>query len=532
MDGWKFWIPRGVGRATVLALFVMLAASGFASPARADDGAVGGLGGDVYPIPNADIRMAKETVQATLFGRFAEFRADFQFVNDGPIQTVRLGFPFAVTAADLPGRGIPLSCFRAWQDGRPLEITMGREVSQRQGYEQGEVGYYLHTATFPPGVSTVTVSYLALPSGSAGSRFPDRTPPQFQGMSNYYASYDYWLHTGAGWKGTIGKAVIRFSLADSFLGWGVDLTASDVGEGHYGLTGPVGYTRPDPRSFQWVFEDFEPATEAKPLSESPYDIHLFFSQPQSGLGVRGVSDLGPFVIDATAQPTVAGFSPESAADGNPATAWATTPNDEGPASITFTLSGSHPVQEIRIVPGNNGTLTSFYESDRPKTVLVSFSDGTVEILDLRDEPGLQRFVVGAEKAEWAKLAILDTYPGTQDHTIYLSEVEFGSAPAPAFRSFSRLILQREPLPANASTAVAATTPATPSTSVGGTEPVTPASAEPTVLTATTEADQAAGGLVSHGTSAVQILIVALGGAAVLVGLAGVVIGRRRGRVRT
>jgi hypothetical protein len=108
---------------TVLAL--TLAAVVLTAPAAADDTAVGGIGGNVYPIRNTDIRLDQETVQAVLYGDFAEYLVEFHFENDGPAQDVMLGFPFAVTADQGSGRTTgPVTGFQAWQDGRPLKVTI------------------------------------------------------------------------------------------------------------------------------------------------------------------------------------------------------------------------------------------------------------------------------------------------------------------------------------------------------------------------------------------------------------------------
>ena len=174
--------------------------------------------------------MEAETVQAVCYREFAEYRVDFTFTNVGEPQTVKLGFPFEITASGSMGMGNPPVAFRAWQDGKPLAVTLGRGVSQDDLMSGDNApGYYLHEATFPRGKTVITVSYLARPTVSAGNRFSELTPPEFLAlnMGGWSARYDYWLHTGAGWKGTIGKATIRFHLADSFDGWAVDVKASD-----------------------------------------------------------------------------------------------------------------------------------------------------------------------------------------------------------------------------------------------------------------------------------------------------------------
>ena len=238
--------------------------------ARADDTEVGGMGGSIQPIESTDIRLEAETVQAVLFRDFAEYRVDFNFENAGEERRVRLGFPFAAlrdwSLGDWTGQ-TSVAGFRAWQDGEPLEVTP-QLLHPDSTSEHETQGYFVHEAVFPPGRSTITVSYLAPPLVSAGSRLdPDLNPhPE---IHSWTANYTYWLHTGAGWRGTIGKAVVRYRLADTFLGWGADITAEETGgRFEYELTKPPGWEQPDDSTYQWIFTDFEPV-------DSPYPLRIF-----------------------------------------------------------------------------------------------------------------------------------------------------------------------------------------------------------------------------------------------------------------
>jgi hypothetical protein len=452
-----------VGRISSLLRTAVIAAAAFAlaglalqfSPpvASADDGSVGGIGGDVYPLYNADIRMESETVQAVLYHSFADYQVDFKFVNDGPEQAVQLGFPFAVTETE--GDGNAPVAFRAWQDGKPLTVTLGKGTSGDHDLSGGEIGYYLHEATFRHGTTLIRVSYLAEPSISAGNRFPDLAPPgmaEFGGQSGWY---NYWLHTGAGWKGTIGKAVIRFQAADSFLGWGVDLTSSQAraleaqGKTNGDTTSPESYVKLDPHTYQWVFEDFEPgaSTDQNGNTHYPYDINFAFTNPwipEPPPSNTVPADLGPFAIDTSASAALH-QSPDTAAgsaavDGNPASAWGV-PHPANGDWIKISLAGNKNVREIRVLTGNNKTLTSFGEYGRPKTLRVTLSDGTSKVLELKNEPSLQHFALSGT-ATWARVEILDIYPGTKSNDTYISEIEFGHEAAPTFLTYAELIKQQ------------------------------------------------------------------------------------------
>lgn len=409
--------------------------------ALANDTAVGAIGGDVYPLSNADIRMESETVQAVCYREFAEYRVDFTFVNEGEPQTVKLGFPFAITSAGEMGMGEPPVAFRAWQDGRPLAVTLGREVSQDDLMTSDDApGYFLHEATFPRGKTVITVSYLARPTISAGSRFNELAPPGFGtlGISGWSAHHSYWLHTGAGWKGPIGKAVIRFRLADSFDGWAVDVKAADAASyetGSGNTTKPESYVKLDDRTYQWVFEDFEP-TEAD-------DIRLSFTIPYFWPDTYVAVPKGYGAI-----PTTGGASERlgpnqenemppgwEAMDGSLQTSWGF--SSPGTGWIGVEVVGDQDLEEIRILPGRHDSLGSFYEYGRPKTLSIAVNN-TNTVVTLEDEPSLQRFSLRATTSR-IRLTVLEVYPGTKSNDTYVAEIDLGTEPAPAFEEPVRLV---------------------------------------------------------------------------------------------
>jgi len=424
----------------IVLTFLLLPCAG----AVADDTSVGGVGGDVYPLNSADIRMESETVQAIVYAQFAEYRVDFKFVNQGKAQTVTLGFPFLVTVSGDDGNA-PVA-FQAWQDGRPLAVTIGKAASTDDLAQPNSMGYYLHQATFPPGATMITVSYLAEPTVQAGDRFPELTPATFKtsAFAECASWYTYLLHTGATWQGTIGKAVIRYQFADSFLGWGIDIKEAQKASSAQGgtTTAPESYTMPDSRSCQWVFDDFEPTPSAV-SQESPYDITLAFTEPvwAQTPGAQASSSVGPLPVDSSAfgvtastEGWPAGFE---AIDGNPASAWGIAAPTAG-KWLKVDLSGNPSLGEIRILPGKNDSLTSFYENSRPKTMKVTLSDGTTQIITLEDEPVLQRFPISG-RASWVQFDVLDSYPGAKSSTTYISEIDFGRQAAPSFETFADLV---------------------------------------------------------------------------------------------
>lgn len=438
------WSRRRSRRAVLatLALGAALALGVSVSTAHANDTAAGGIGGVVYPLASTDIRMRAETVQVICYRDFAEYRVDFEFVNEGDPQIVKLGFPFVVTRSDFMGTA-PIG-FRAWQDGRPLAVTVGLGVSQQDLINgNAPLGYYLHSAAFPSGETMITVSYLARPTVSSGSRFNEAAPPEFiaAGITGWAASYDYWLHTGAGWKGTIEKSVVRFRFTDSFKGWAVDVPSTAEGAYPGNVTSPECYVKVDGYTYQWVFEDYEP-TEAN-------DIILAFTRPNLWLGHEpgtvppAFGALGT-IEDTSGGPaaTTAGLAGGQTVEENAGAVWAGAAPGKG-GWVRFDIQGNRNLGEIRILPGRTDTLTSFSEYARPKTLRVSLSNGSSMVIGLEDEPSLQRFSLNG-LASWVRLEVLDIYPGTKSTDTYISLVDFGNAPAPEFESFTKLLAERTP----------------------------------------------------------------------------------------
>ncbi len=392
--------------------------------ARADDSSIGTVGGSVHPIWNTGVRLAAETVQATCFGDFAEYRVDFEFENDGPARTVKLGFPFTTTGYGEEGASTPVG-FQAWQDGRPLAVT----TVASDWNQKGRVGYYVHTAHFRHGTTMITVSYLASPGGVAvARRRGDQSPSA--GVSN---DYQYWLHTGATWQGTIGKAVVRYRLADTFCGIDIDLPASDVAKN--AAVTSRGWTTPLPRTYQWQFDDFEPTTAARAhswwVSQSPYDITLGFSTPVTG----GTND-PKWTASSAAGGASGSFSASSLSDFG---TWAEGVPGLGVGQwVEAHFKHAVRVRELRILPGDTAYDSAFDRYARPRALLAVFSNGTSKLLHFRDAPSLQRFPVDVT-TRWVRLVIRSVYRGTDYPATCISDVEFGTQRAPGYAPFPRLI---------------------------------------------------------------------------------------------
>ena len=420
--------------AKVLALsllaFALLAAPLLGSVALANDSSIGTTGGSVYPIWTTDVRLAQETVQATCFGAFAEYRVDFRFVNEGIGQKVKLGFPFTDTVASgESGVRRPIG-FQAWRNGKPLTV---RAVPAHYTNGKTTTGYFVHEAYFPRGATTITVSYLAEGSSTAMVRRKsvDFSDPEF-GLASWY---DYWLHTGATWKGSIGESLVRYRLADSFRGRDIELRAGDAAE-RVPVTAPEGWTKPLPRTYQWRFVDFDPerATESDWWkAASSYDVTLGFAGGRTRRATNG---------RWTWSSVAAGYGDkhdDSLQDGSLVTCWAEGAAGAGTGEwVEARFKRPQRLRELRIMPGNNYYPSAFAKYARPKTLTAVFSDGNSMLLHLKDAPTLQRFPVKV-KTRTVRFVVESVYPGTDYPATCISEVEFGTERAPGYAPFRRLL---------------------------------------------------------------------------------------------
>lgn len=407
-----------------------------AAPAVADDGSVGGTPGNVRIVGSNDIRMEAETVQAVIYSRFAEYVVDFRFVNSGEPQEVRLGFPFALDDQSPDDPPVALAGFQAWHDGRRLAVTTSTGVDGPV-----QTGWFEHETTFPAGESHVRVRYSTRPSMSLGA--PDQAdesrPDRFSRFE-YTASawYPYTLHTGAGWADTIGRAVIRYSIAEDVQGWGFGTVNWDG----WMATRPSGYATPDASTFQWVFDDFEPVADPQ-TGESAYDINLAYAlpidtsrtsaddpaEPYRKVGASSVSPVE--VYDWLKYPAAA------ACDGDPSTYWLSSPGDVDGAHLTLATRRSLRVRELRIVAGAARLPSEFRDHGRPATLRAEFSDGSQRVLELTDEPAVQRFPVDVQ-TDWVRLTVEDVH-GEKAPDVAIAEVELGTAPSPEFEEFDTVL---------------------------------------------------------------------------------------------
>lgn len=430
-------------RAVKIACATLLACMLVPAIASGNDTSVGGAGGTVMPLSEDGIRLDSEVVQVLVYQRFAAYRVDFKFINDGAEKTLKLGFPFP-QGTEEGSPHIPPVSVRAWQDGKPLQIA------RESGIDNGDlVEWWTHQVTFAPGTTMVRVEYYAAPTESSGGSASEYEPPaRFADVFSVDAAYPYTIHTGASWAGSIGRSLVRFQLSEDAEAWGIKelmrrfatQLARDDKTQHAEVV--LAYTQPEPNTFVWDFRDFEPQYD--PAVGCPYDIALRFFRPETVHStIPPDSSWGGVSAEAQQEVTASSwlrlgdyqYPPQSVFDGYPSTAWAENGAGEGVGEwVRTTFDAVRTVREIRVLPGYAKRADLFYKYNRPKTLRVDFSDGTHATLSLADEPTLQVFPVAAH-ADWAKVTIEDVYRGTTRNETYISEIEFGTAVSPTFVTF-------------------------------------------------------------------------------------------------
>ena len=456
--------PVGEGREVkrlAVGIVMAIALLAGATTAIADDAPtrqdmyVVGSGANVRPMKNASIRMAAETVQAILYSRFAEYRIDFRFDNGGAAQAVLLGFPF--NAPDyLPLKKgdtyVAPAGFWAAENGKSLAVALEHGAENGTKYD-----YYTHSVTFPPGETTVTVGYLIAPqyeNGRDPADLPDDSdslnsiPPTFAHEFSMVAEYDYTLHTGSYWNGPIGTAVLQWRLSPDFVGWGAEsanawesevdtsnpLTSPDA-DGLLAARIQSAMTTPAPGVYRWTLHDFVPEVRLGPdAPASPYDLSFFCytSPPTPKAGYANAYRIPTARASSSFSSPPYAYPAQHLVDGDPSTAWAEGATGGGIGQwVDVTFPKTRHIAELRILPGYAKRPELFTKYGRPKTLRFDFSDGTSQQVTLADSPTLQRFPVAAT-ARSARMTIVGVYHGSVSDRTYVSEVEFGSSPAPAF----------------------------------------------------------------------------------------------------
>jgi hypothetical protein len=113
-------------------------------------------------------------------------------------------------------------------------------------------------------------------------------------------------------------------------------------------------------------------------------------------------------------------------DGNHATAWAEGADGAGIGEwIKFGFDTPKKIKAIKILAGYAKTETVYFNNNRVKQMIVIFSDGEAQIVNLTDSKDFQRILIDRDRpTQFVKLEIRDVYRGRKFDDTCISEIDF------------------------------------------------------------------------------------------------------------
>lgn len=164
--------------------------------AHADNAALTSGGQPKMMDHHPTVRMESEAVKLTVHWDRVDTDCSFVFANDGPACVVNMGFPDFGLLAYSQKLTEPASMFTkyaSYVDGKPVSTKLVLGQGPGEQWQTKKVAFPAHGKRLVREVYSTEL-------GGVGVR-----PP--------IALASYLLHTGASWKGTIGKAVVTVTVA-------------------------------------------------------------------------------------------------------------------------------------------------------------------------------------------------------------------------------------------------------------------------------------------------------------------------------
>jgi len=231
-------------------------------PGKADDGFFRGEGATVVPMNNDQVVLLEEEVHMNCilkgYNRHWVVNCKFLFLNSGTKCKIQMGFPDSLE--DGPGFGkSAISDFRLFVNGEKVEakyktLDGSNADSLFNSNRTKYIGVYTWEVEFKEGeTKTLENDYEFYEAGFLGIPYEatwykgEEEPPGFGLGSTRVVNYV--LHTGALWKGKIGKADIHINLGGIY-------------PAHWVFISPSGYTFRD-SLVEWQLRDFEPDEDIK-----------------------------------------------------------------------------------------------------------------------------------------------------------------------------------------------------------------------------------------------------------------------------
>ena len=396
----------------------------------ADEASIGGKGGNIKILNNSDVQMLDEIVKIDIYpsgkwvwegiepgeiedeklmSGYVKYDITYTFKNiSEEAVDIKMGFPefCDYECRDSSSRD-KLQDFKTFkkQNNKWEEIAVekqaGTEELQINEYDSEVPNWYVSELTFPPGNTEIKNTYWAIPNSYKA------------GMS----WTNYTLSTGSSWKNSIESAKIVVTFHGGITVHDLDKAA------------PAGYEfDPSFNQVKWHFTDFEPgATDnikiqytdinGKNMMCSLYDEELGPKDASSWLQVQGELS----------------YTPCYSHDHNTETAWVEGVEGDGigewarsPIQMEYNGYGDNlerTYEKARIFNGYGASQELWAENNRVSELKLIFSDGSEQILELKDEFGYQivNLPQPIKAYDEVKLEIVSVYEGTKYDDTAISE---------------------------------------------------------------------------------------------------------------
>ena len=190
----------------VLAVALSCYTTSFTNAARANDGSLEWGGSPQLLSSHPNVAMQSEVITMNIGAQNVTVDCRFVFKNHGKATTVRMGFPdegsgataFEADSEDPKPKTAPtgFTSFKSWVDGAPTKTTAVR--SSRSG-----LTWHTKSVRFPAQSTRIVRDLYTVPIGGQ------------MGAGMYYRQASYTLHTGASWRGPIGRSEIIVNFVNT-----------------------------------------------------------------------------------------------------------------------------------------------------------------------------------------------------------------------------------------------------------------------------------------------------------------------------
>ena len=217
---------RDFGLCLVFALLAVM-------PVCANESALAVRGGALQLLgEHRDVRMVSAHISADVWTKGTHVRCEYALHNEGPAQTVTLGFPDTPDEPASERSPYHLQQFQSWADGKPLTVRLR---ATRRTESAGPERWFVRDLWFARGQTRTVVDTYVQPNG-------------WWGDDSRWFPYTIW--TAGSWKGPVGRLTVDVQWREPQL-WSLDLPVGP----------PDAELSDDGRRLHWQWTDVEPTQE-------------------------------------------------------------------------------------------------------------------------------------------------------------------------------------------------------------------------------------------------------------------------------